>query len=106
MQELDSSPALFLEPSHLAELRELLRRHAPHAQVWAYGSRVTGGAHECSDLDLVLRNPSDLTRRSTGLADLREALQDSRLPMLVDVFDWADLPEHFHREIERQYVVL
>lgn len=33
----------------------LLGQHVPQAEVWAYGSRVNGGAHEGSDLDLVLR---------------------------------------------------
>ena len=27
-------------------LLEILERHIPGAKVWAYGSRVTGGAHE------------------------------------------------------------
>jgi predicted nucleotidyltransferase len=97
---------LDLRPEHLAELRQLLRRHVPGIQVWAYGSRVTGGAHGGSDLDLVLRQPADLSRRSAVLPELREALQQSRLPMLVDVHDWAELPASFHREIERCHVVI
>jgi predicted nucleotidyltransferase len=97
---------LNLRSEHLAELRQLLRRHVPGIQVWAYGSRVTGGAHGGSDLDLVLRQPADLSRRSAVLPELREALQQSRLPMLVDVHDWAELPASFHREIERGHVVI
>jgi hypothetical protein len=38
--------------------------------------------------------------------DLKDALQESRLPMLVDVHDWAHLPEEFHQNIERDYVVI
>lgn len=98
---------LQLAPEHLNELRRLLRVHAPEAQVWAYGSRVMDGqAHEGSDLDLVLRYPDDLTKTTAGLTDLRVALQDSSLPMLVDVHDWAVLPPSFHREIERAHVPL
>ncbi|MBU3694438.1 MAG: nucleotidyltransferase domain-containing protein [Rhodocyclaceae bacterium] len=109
MPSVDASPAqpirgLDLKPAHLEELRRLLRAHAPGAQVWAYGSRVIGGAHEGSDLDLVLRQPDDLTRPTPTLAALRTALQDSRLPMRVDVHDWADLPESFRREIGRKYM--
>lgn len=100
------SPTLLLAAVDREELLGLLRTHVPGAQVWAYGSRVTGQAHEGSDLDLVLRHPADLRRPTPGLADLREALQDSRLPMLVDVHDWAELPPAFHDEIEACHLEL
>ena len=32
---------LALSARHLAELRALLERHVPDAEVWAFGSRVT-----------------------------------------------------------------
>ena len=48
---------LNLRPAWWDMLESLLRTHVPQADVWAYGSRVTGGAHEASDLDIVLRNP-------------------------------------------------
>ena len=38
-------------------LEALLREHVPDAEVWAYGSRITGESHEGSDLDLVARGP-------------------------------------------------
>lgn len=63
-------------------------RHVADAEIWAFGSRVNGGAHEGSDLDLVLRNPRDLTRPVQGWLALKEALSDSSLPMLVDVHAW------------------
>ena len=97
---------LDLSPQHLATLLDLLKRHVPDAQVWAFGSRVTGDAHECSDLDLVLRNPQDLMQPVSGWFDLKEALQESNLPILVEVHDWAHLPDQFHRNMERCYIVL
>ncbi|MEY4754697.1 MAG: hypothetical protein RJA44_2372 [Pseudomonadota bacterium] len=97
---------LDLSTAHLRMLRELLQQHVPEAEVWAYGSRVTGGAQECSDLDLVLRQPQDLRRPTPGLPELRSALQDSMLPILVEVHDWAGLPASFRVEIERAWIVL
>jgi predicted nucleotidyltransferase len=97
---------LALSDRHLAALRALLERHVPDAEVWAFGSRVIGGAHEGSDLDLVLRNAYDPTQAVPGLADLREALQSSALPMLVEAHDASQLPASFQREIERQYSVI
>lgn len=88
------------------QIEALLREHVPGVEVWAYGSRVSGRSHEGSDLDLVLRG-SDLKRIPSGqLVALTEALEQSNVPIIVQIHDWARLPESFHREIEREYVVL
>jgi len=99
-------PRLDLPERHLDQLRRLLKTYVPDAEVWAYGSRINGKSHEASDLDLVLRNPADLSRPQEQLLDLKEALSDSDIPILVDVLDWARLPEHFHAVIEDGYVVV
>ena len=97
---------LHLSPRHRAQLEALLREHLPGVEVWAYGSRITGESHDGSDLDLVLRAP-DLQKIPIGrLSDLWEALRESTIPFLVEARDWAWLPEGFHEEIERDYVVL
>jgi hypothetical protein len=41
-----------------------------------------------------------------GWLELKVALQESSLPILVEVHDWAHLPATFHRNIEQCYVVL
>jgi uncharacterized protein len=94
------------KPSHINTLLQLLRRYSPEAEVWAYGSRVNGDGHECSDLDLVLRNPSDLKKPIEGFFDLKEALEASNIPFFVDIHDWAYLPTSFHVQISRNYVSL
>ena len=97
---------LHLSPRHRTQLEALLREHLPGVEVWAYGSRITGASHDGSDLDLVLRAP-DLQKIPIGrLSDLWEALRESTIPFLVEARDWARLPEEFHGEIERDYVVL
>lgn len=98
--------ALDLAPRHLTILLELLAQHAAEAEVWAYGSRVEGGAHEGSDLDLVLRNPAGPNVPVPGLLNFESALQESCLPMLVEIHDWARLPSDFHENIERCHIVL
>jgi len=66
------------------------------AEVWAYGSRVKGTAHDGSDIDLVIRQ----------MDALREKIRESTIPVLVQLNDWADLPERLHAEIVKQYEVL
>ena len=87
------------------QLKALLDEHVPGVEVWAYGSRVNGESHEGSDLDLALRGPA-LEPLDGGFYDLLEAIEKSNIPILVQAHDWAMLPESFHREIERDYVVV
>ena len=97
---------LRLLPRHRRVLEALLRKHLPEVEVWAYGSRVNGRSHTGSDLDLVLRGPGLKEVPSEQLGDFEEAVRESNIPFLVEARDWARLPERFHREIEREHVVL
>ena len=96
---------LALPRSYRNQLEALLSKHVPGVEVWAYGSRVNGESHDGSDLDLVLRGPA-LEPLDGGFFDLLEAIEKSNVPILVQAHDWAMLPESFHREIERDYVVV
>ena len=91
---------------HRQQIEALLRQHLPGVEVWAYGSRVSGRSHKGSDLDLVLRGSGLVKIELSRLADFEEALRESTIPFLVEARDWARLPQSFHREIERDHVVL
>ena len=97
---------LFLEPAIRKAVGDLLRTVAPHAEVWAYGSRVSGKAHSGSDLDLVVRTPGALHQPCPETDRLRTALRESDIPILVDVHDWALLPESFQKEIAAGYIII
>lgn len=75
-------------------------------EVWAYGSRVTEEAHEGSDLDLVIVTPTQEKIALDVLLDLKEEIQESNIPIVVELFDWARLPKSFHPNIEAQHEVL
>ncbi len=97
---------LQIEPRHRRMLEALLREHLPGVEVWAYGSRVNGRGHDGSDLDLVLRT-SDLRRLPVDqMHGFEDAVRESTIPFLVQAHDLACLPERFHREVERDYVVM
>lgn len=78
----------------------------PEVEIWAYGSRVDGSAHDGSDLDLVLRTPDASPVDAECLLDFTEEVRASNIPILVQTFDWARLPESFHANILRNYEVL
>jgi len=92
-----------LPPRYREQLMPLLAEHVPEAEVWAFGSRVRGGAHPTSDLDLVLRNSAAPGQPTPGRTALVNALQESAIPILIEVHDWALLPEDFREEILRGY---
>ncbi|NEN22057.1 nucleotidyltransferase domain-containing protein [Cryomorpha ignava] len=75
-------------------------------EVWAHGSRVNGTAHEGSDLDLVIRTPQLEKLPVEDFMDLKEKIQFSNIPIVVELFDWARLPDSFHRNIEALHEVL
>ncbi len=97
---------LDLKPEHLHILREILQAVVPNCDVWAYGSRVHGHSHDASDLDLVVCRPNAPDQPLATLSELQETLVESPLPMLVQVMDWARIPESFKEEIRRGYVVI
>ena len=93
---------LFISMKHLEEIRSIIGKLYPGAKVWAYGSRVDGSAHETSDLDLAV---VDFGQPDGDVMTLRDALRESNVPFLVDIFDYKLLPKSFKEEIEKKYVV-
>ena len=90
-----------LAPQHLATVRRILAEHVPECEARVFGSRVSGKAKPYSDLDVALVGPARLDIARLGR--LREALQESDLPIRVDVLDWYAISESFRRVIEKEF---
>ncbi len=93
-----------LKPDHLMTVMRILAEHVPSLEVRAFGSRVFWTAKDYSDLDLLVVGQRKLDRGTLGR--VKEAFEESNLPMQVDVLDWHDISESFRREIKRDYMVL
>lgn len=93
---------LFIRPQDLALLQSLLQQYLPECAVWAYGSRVNGGSHEGSDLDLAVHNVQDFS----AYLDCIEAYRESRIPFLIDWHIFEKLPANFQDNIRKGYIVL
>ena len=98
------SDQLILPERYRLQVEKILRDKVPAVDVWAYGSRVDGTNHDASDLDLVLRPQGLQPLPIPVLNDLREAFDESRIPIIVDVHDWASLPVSCHEAIEYNYI--
>jgi len=83
---------------------DILRRHVPHYDVWAFGSRAKGTARRYSDLDLAIITDAPLSLLVRG--NMAEDFSESDLPFRVDILDWATTQENFRRIVERDKVVI
>ncbi len=93
-----------LNPAHLATVERILAEHVPECEVRAFGSRATWNARDASDLDLAVIGDGSLPSRT--LTMLKEAFEESRLPMRVDVVDWHAITDSFRESIELDTVVV
>lgn len=75
-------------------------------EVWAFGSRVSGTAHDGSDLDIVIRTPGLKPLNLEVYAEITSKIKNSNIPILVELKEWTMLPESFHKNIEAKYEVL
>ena len=93
-----------ISPGDLKIVRDILRKHVPDCEVWAFGSRAKWTAKTYSDLDLAVITDTPMSFKVSGA--LREDFSDSDLPWRVDVVDWATTSEAFRRIIEQDKVVV
>ena len=93
-----------IDPDHLATVQRILAEHMPECEVRAFGSRATWTAKDYPDLDLAGSGEEPLDWGT--LARLKEAFEESDLPMRVDVLDWHATSESFRQVVEREYMVI
>lgn len=92
---------LFIKDEYLTMLRDIFSQYCPHAEVWAYGSRLNGNAHEGSDLDLVVKSFNETNK---NINELKELIRESNIPFLVDINLYSSLPQSFQEEINKKYI--
>ncbi|MDF7808184.1 nucleotidyltransferase domain-containing protein [Pontiellaceae bacterium B12219] len=93
-----------LAENHLNTVRRILADYVPSCEIRAFGSRVRGTEKSWSDLDLAIVGPDKLNFLT--LADIREAFEESDLPIQIDVLDWHAITPEFRAVIEANYEIL
>lgn len=97
---------MLLRPKDKQALEDIFASIPLEVEVWAFGSRVLGTAHEGSDLDLVLRTKHLQPLPSDVFNVVLSKIRHSNVPIVVQVFDWAQLPANFHVQILNNYQIL
>ena len=99
-----ATPPIDLSPRDWEIVRNILARHVPQYEVWAFGSRARHTAKEFSDLDLAIITEQPMSLSLS--AEIADDFAESDLPIKVDVVDWATTGEAFRRIIESDKVVV
>lgn len=92
---------LNVKQEYLNELKNIFSNYCPKAEIWAYGSRLTNDCHSGSDLDLTVKTFND---ENKYLYELKELLNDSDIPFLIDINIFDNLSQSFQDEILKNYV--
>lgn len=80
-----------LEKRHYETISRICSDILPSGSfVVAFGSRTTGNNRKYSDLDLAVKGKS---ADSSHISALREAFEESDLPMVVDISLYVDFPD-------------
>ena len=93
-----------LSPQSVDIIKKIMQEYVPGCEVRVFGSRVNGTAKKYSDLDLVIVGKEKIPTRKMNA--LREAFEDSDLPIRVDVLDWHAISSDFRVIIEKRFEVL
>ncbi len=93
-----------ISPDDLITVKRILAKHVPCLEVRVFGSRVNGCAKSYSDLDLAIVAKDKIPQEV--LIELKEAFQESSLPLRVDVLDWQRISPEFQKIIAQKYIVI
>jgi hypothetical protein len=93
-----------IEPHEWDQLSDLFQRYVPGRRVWACGSRATcQRARRFFDLDIAVEG-EELPFDKMALP--REALDESRLPFMVDVVELGGVAPEFRTRIQPELVLV
>jgi uncharacterized protein len=102
-----SKPPIHIRSQDWSRIEAILKRMLPEGiKVWAYGSRVHGGASESSDLDLALVYNNGDALSPALIRAIKSCLSESNVPIIVEIHNKASLPASFQRKIESEAILL
>ena len=94
---------LFLKHEYLQMLIDIFNSYCPKAEIWAFGCRIRGEAHDGSDLDLAVKK---FNCPDKNIYKLRELINDSDIPIIVEILDFNNIPSYIQDEIMKDCIVI
>lgn len=101
---MSEMPNIDVRPDLWEIVHNILQKHIPEYEVWAFGSRAKWKAKSYSDLDLAIitNQPLPLSVQ----AALADDFTESDLPWKVDIIDWSTTSASFRKIIESDKIVI
>jgi predicted nucleotidyltransferase len=88
---------MILEEDYKKDIITLADKFTVPLEIWAFGSRVNGDAHQASDLDLLIKFENKDEKKE--LRQFKKNLQESNIPILIEVRNWDNIPSYFKENI-------
>ena len=95
---LSKEQFLLLETLVLTPLKE------QSAEVYVFGSRARGDHHPFSDLDLLYKEDSNNPLSASALASIKEDLENSNLPIKIDIVNDKNLAKSYRPSVEKDLI--
>ena len=86
-----------IKEKHKTELMNIILNKIPGCAIYLFGSRATGQARTGSDIDLALDAGKTIPFKT--LLSLQVAIEETTIPMQVDLVDFQDAPQELKKEI-------
>ena len=93
-----------INDSEVKIILDILDKHLPNCEVFAYGSRAKGNFKPWSDLDLAVKSPENLD--FLHIARIKEDFMESDLPFRVDIINFNAIKGDavFRENITKSYI--
>jgi uncharacterized protein len=91
-----------LENRYKQLLISLIDRKLPECRMWLFGSRARKTNQQGADIDLALDAGRVLTMQE--IFSLKEAIEESDLPVFVDLVDIRNVSEDFLNQIKKEWI--
>lgn len=75
-------------------------------EVYIFGSRAEGKHHPHSDVDLLFRKEDNKPFPAGFLSELKENIDESRFPFIVDLVDEQELAESYRESVFSNRILL
>ena len=87
-----------ISKAELLIITDILKRYANNYEFYFYGSRVHGNFEKASDLDILVKGDKEMPY--CELERLKEILDESLLPYVVNFADYHGMDGKFYNSIE------
>lgn len=94
-----------MDDPFVAKVQSIIRAHlSPGYRMFLFGSRVAEKHHQYSDVDIGIEGDSEVPK--TVMVKITDALDESDLPVKVDVVDFSKVTPEFAHVAKQARVML